>query len=199
MIGVTWYESLAFVRWVTDETHRKGLAPEAWKVRLPSEAEWEKAARGGTEVVRKPLLLSLAELTVNSHEAVAQRNPEPRRDYPWGESEGSDESDANRANYCDTGIEATSSVGCFPAGASPCGCEDLSGNVWEWTRSLYASYPYDGADGREKLEAPPSESRVLRGGSFAFDRDVVRCAFRYWDLPFVRLSFIGFRLCSSPF
>ena len=66
-------------------------------------------------------------------------------------------------------------VGSYPNGASPYGVLDMSGNVWEWTSSLWGEdnsklpefrYPYDPADGRENQEAPTSFRRVVRGGAF---------------------------------
>ena len=124
------------------------------------------------------------------------------RQYPWGE-----EPDPERANYRDTGIGATSAVGCFPGGASPDGVEDLSGNVWEWTRSLWGDewqrpdfdYPYDPSDGRENLSAGASVQRVLRGGSFYGADYFVRCAYRNWDFPSSLWDYIGFRVVVAPF
>ena len=113
------------------------------------------------------------------------------RRYPWG-----DEADPNRANYRDTGIGTTGAVGCFPGGASPYGVEDLSGDVWEWTRSLWGKYPYDPSDGREKID--DNDRRVLRGGSFGDDQWFVRCAARYRDFPDLHWDYFGLRVGVVP-
>ena len=180
VVGVSWYEALAFCRWleerlrVSDEGLRiwrgdrietLSVRSEGLAVRLPSGAEWERAARG----------------------------TDGRR-YPWGE-----EPDPNRASYDDTGIGTTSAVGCFPGGASPYGVEDLSGNVWEWTRSHYRDYPYEPEDGRENLEAGTDVPRVLRGGAFYLTVDGVRCAGRYRSFPDSRSGDGGFRVVVAPF
>ena len=120
-----------------------------------------------------------------------QDNPSPERRYPWN-----GEFDLGKANTGETGIGVTSAVGCFPAGASPYGVQDLSGNVWEWTRSLFKKYPYDAGDGREKLDDPGA--RVLRGGAFYDNHGWVRCAFRFWYFPYFRYYSIGFRVVVSP-
>jgi formylglycine-generating enzyme required for sulfatase activity/energy-coupling factor transporter ATP-binding protein EcfA2 len=170
---VTWYDALEYCSWLTQMLREWEETPEplvtllreeGWVITLPSEAEWEKAARG-----------------------------DDGRRYPWG-----NDPDPNRANYDDTGIGITSAVGCFPGGHSPYGMEDLSGNIFEWTRSLDYDYSYDPTDGRENLEA--GGSRVLRGGSFGCAAHRIRCACRYaWDGPFSRWDDSGFRVVVVPF
>jgi formylglycine-generating enzyme required for sulfatase activity len=155
VVGVTWYEAVAFCRWLTEQLPACGEPLKVWRdgqivtselgsleVILPSEMQWEKGARG-----------------VDG------------RIYPWG-----DEADPERANYDDTGIGTTSAVGAFPGGVSPYGVLDMGGNVWEWTRSLRRDYPYDPDDGRESLDA--EGLRVVRGGSFSSRGRFVRCACR---------------------
>lgn len=176
---VYWRDALAYCEWLhglleksteTPEALRRALAA-GWRVTLPSEAEWEKAARGMDG-----------------------------RIYPW---EG--EFDANRANTEESEIGGTSAVGCFPGGRSPYGVEDLSGNVWEWTRSKWGKdfnkpefkYPYAVSDGREGLE-DKNILRVLRGGSFNDGAVDARCAYRLGLYPEVRNWFRGFRLALSP-
>lgn len=195
VVGVTWYEVLAFTRWLTDRWKEQGVLPEGWAVRLPSEAEWEKAARGGREIPDRLQIISIENVKADISLPM-KKNKAPQRVYPWG-----NDPDSNRANYDEIGIGATSAVGCFPGGVSPYGCEEMSGNVWEWTRSLSRKYPYDPKDGRENLEAPEADIRVVRGGSFYLNRWDVRCSCRrmnYNDIRVVSI-FIGFRVMLSPF
>jgi formylglycine-generating enzyme required for sulfatase activity len=93
-------------------------------------------------------------------------------------------------------------VGCFPGGASyPYEVEELSGNVWEWTRSVYAAYPYP-ADGveraqREDLQASEEARRVLRGGSFLDYPRNVRGAYRLRFGPRYADFNVGFRVVMA--
>ena len=195
VVGVTWYDSLAFVGWLTARVREGAGLPDRWGIRLPSEAEWEKAARGGLELPSKPLVRALSDLrdvpTAEADPLAFTPNPRPKRTYPWGIDGETDKANANHANYCDTKIQSSSAVGCFPAGASPYGCEDLSGNVWEWTMSL--------GDGRDDLAADEKSPRVLRGGAFYDYPELARCAYRRRDLPDFRFNLAGFRLLLSPF
>jgi formylglycine-generating enzyme required for sulfatase activity len=168
VVNVSWHDAMAYCRWLSEATGKS--------IALPSEAQWEKAARGVRD----------------------------RREYPWG-----DEWDETRCNGDELGLEGTTPVGIFPEGASPYGCLDMAGNVWEWTRSLWGrwtgekaelqfGYPYEPGDGRENLEAGDDVGRVVRGGSFYLAREYARCAFRYRNLPNFDWSYGGFRVVVSP-
>ncbi len=163
-VYVTWHDAVAFCEWLTARWREAGRLGADEVVRLPTEAEWERAARGTDG-----------------------------REYPWGEWA------AGRANTLESGIHATSAVGCFAAWNSPCGCADMTGNVWEWCSSLYRPYPYRADDGREKAGA--GGSRVLRGGSWSDTREDGRSAFRDSDFPGLDIDFGGFRCClaARPF
>ena len=168
--SISWHDALKYCDWLNEQLSN-GAGPIAdlvrvggYRITLPSELEWEKAARGGLR------------------DAV----------YSWG-----DDTDANRANYDDTGINATSTVGCFPANGF--GLHDMLGNVWEWTRSHLKDYPYT-PDGRENLDVGDKVVRVVRGGSWFDPRGLARCASRTWFLPDDRYVLLGFRvvLRSAP-
>lgn len=160
MVNVSWHDALAYCRWLSDQTGKL--------ITLPSEAEWEKAARG-TDA----------------------------RKYPWG-----DRLDARLCNVWQSGVGDTTPVDLYPSGASPYGCLDMAGNVWEWTRSLYSyGYPYDPSDAtRENVDAPNNQWRVLRGGSWNTSGEDARCAYRLRCLPDLRLRVVGFRVAlrASP-
>jgi formylglycine-generating enzyme required for sulfatase activity len=156
VVYVGWHAAIAYCQWLSAKTGQT--------ITLPSEAEWEKAARGADG-----------------------------REFPWGNEW--------RDLHCNSdalGLGETTPVGLFQNGASPDGVLDLSGNVWEWTRSLYKNYQYNPQDGRESLE--DQGVRVLRGGSFDLNVRVVRCAARYWDGPDNFYWYYGFRvaLLLSP-
>ncbi len=192
VVGITWYEALAFSRWLTERWRMDDLLADCWKVRLPSEAEWEKAARGGVEIPVEVITRNVDTLK-GAHELCLAKNPEPKRLYPWDDS-----ADPNRANYDRTNINASSAVGCFAQEATPYGCLDMAGNVWEWTRSNHNHYPYIPTDGREDFSASPDVWRVLRGGAFGDVEAGLRCAVRDGGDPGDRNRYDGFRLVVSP-
>jgi len=197
VVDVNWYEAMTFCRWLGKQIK----LPKGLRLGLPSEAEWEKAARGGEQILQPALVRSLANGLIEPGESDRIRNEQDKRQYPWG-----DAFDANLANCHETQIQATSAAGCFARQPSPCGAEDMAGNVWEWTRSLWGKeakpqfrYPYDRLEDREDLNASKEVARVLRGGAWGLDTDFARCAGRYWYFPVLRDDFLGFRLVASPF
>jgi formylglycine-generating enzyme required for sulfatase activity len=161
VVQVTWHDACAWCVWASKLSGRS--------IRLPSEAEWEKASRGTDG-----------------------------RTYPWG----NEPPDAARCNF-GSQVDDTTPVGNYPGGASPYGVLDMAGNVWEWTRSVWGNYPYP-ADGtelavRENLAAGDSARRVLRGGSYYYPSEGVRCAYRNRDYPLNWDAYLGFRVVASPF
>ena len=198
VVDVSWYEALAFCRWLQARAH----LPPFFQLGLPSEAEWEKAARGGESLPAKPVVRTIASGLVEPPQPDMLPEERNQRQYPWG-----DEFNPNRANCDETKLRATSAVGCFQAGASPCGVEDMCGNTWEWTRSLWGKdwqkpsfrYPYLMDVKRESPDAPSEILRVLRGGAWGGPADGARCAYRYGGDPGYRGRLIGFRVVASPF
>jgi iron(II)-dependent oxidoreductase len=151
---VCWYEADAYARWA--------------RRRLPTEAEWEKAAR---------------------HDPATGRS----RRYPWGDAEPTPEV-ANLA-WGPVATLRPAPAGAYAAGASPYGVRQLIGDVWEWTASDFTGYPgFAAYPYREYSEVFfGSRFKVLRGGSWAVDRVACRGTFRNWDYPIRRQIFAGFR------
>ncbi|MFI0902758.1 ergothioneine biosynthesis protein EgtB [Streptomyces sioyaensis] len=151
VLHVSWYEADAYARW----TGR----------RLPSEVEWEKAARYDPATGR------------------AMR-------YPWGDEDPT----PAHANLGQRHLRPAP-IGSYPDGRSPLGVRQLIGDVWEWTASDFLPYPgFAAFPYREYSEVFfGDEYKVLRGGSFAVDAVACRGTFRNWDLPVRRQIFSGFR------
>jgi formylglycine-generating enzyme required for sulfatase activity len=154
VVLVSWDDAVAFCYWV-------GL-------RLPTEAEWEKAA---------------------SWDPAAQR----KRSYPWG-----DRWDASRCNSREGGKGGSRRVGTYsPAGDSPYGCADMAGNVWEWCADSYDAGYYAHSLSRNPQGPLSGQSRALRGGSWDPASGPMRSAIRDWLPPDYHHDLVGFRCCLS--
>ena len=155
VVHVCWYEASAFARWAGK--------------RLPTEAEWEKAAAWDLET------------------RVARR-------YPWGDLPPTED----HANL-DQRTFGPASVGAYPRGRSFFGCHQMLGDVWEWTASDFAPYPgFEAFPYHEYSEVHFDKGyKVLRGGAWATRPIAIRNTFRNWDLPQRRQIFAGFRCAAD--
>jgi iron(II)-dependent oxidoreductase len=160
------YERIPADEPVVHVSYHEAEAYAAWAGRrLPSEAEWEKAARFDPATGRS-------------------------RRFPWGDEEPS----AEHANLGQRHLRPAP-AGAYPAGASPTGVHQLIGDVWEWTSTDFHGYPgfapFPYREYSEVFFGP--EYKVLRGGSFGTDSAAIRGTFRNWDYPIRRQIFAGFR------
>lgn len=153
---LTWRDAQAYCAWLTDKSRSDGRISADEIIRLPTEPEWERAARGDQP---------------DAGEAIV---------YPWGRSWVEEAANSEEAGFNDS-----CTVGLFPKGRSPYGCYDMAGQIWEWCSTLWGEdmaspsfqYPYRN-DGREDANAAPSIRRVLRGGCFSSGKLKACCTYR---------------------
>jgi serine/threonine-protein kinase len=156
VVQVSWQDGVAFCAWASKVSGQE--------VRLPSEAEWEKAARG-----------------------------EDGRIYPWGD-QSPDKNHCNYVgNFFSIFPGGTTPVGKYsPIGDSSYGCVDMAGNVWEWVNDWYDKKYYQASPGSNPSGPASGTYRVMRGGSWDSLGIDLRVSYRYWGSP-VYWNYLGFR------
>ena len=163
VINVSWHDAVAYADWISDQTGKP--------YRLPTEAEWEYAARAGTETP----------FWTGDGVHTDQVNYDGNDDY------------GDRGAKTGVYREQTVPVGSLPA--NPWGLHEVLGNVWEWTGSAY-DQRYSGAE-LALVSKDRADSIALRGGSWYYKPRFVRAAFRLGNLPDFRFFNVGFRLART--
>lgn len=154
VVHVSFYEADAFCRWAGK--------------RLPTEAEWEKAACWSERRRAKAA-------------------------FPWGD----DPPSADRCNLLESHLWKASEIGSYPGGGSECGCQHMIGDVWEWTSSEFVGYPGFRTGFEEYNDKWFANQKVLRGGSFGTPSSSIRGSYRNFFRPDERWMFAGIRCAEG--
>jgi ergothioneine biosynthesis protein EgtB len=151
---ISFFEASAYAKWAGK--------------RLPTEAEWEKAASFNPETNSK-------------------------QDFPWGDTSP----DFASGNLFENGLWTVAPIGAYPEGRSAYGCRQMIGDVWEWTTSDYTPYPGFKSEFDEYNDKWFVGQKVLRGGSFATPRAHIRTTYRNFFYPHERWMVSGFRCAKD--
>ena len=165
-VCVSWNDANAFVKWLSKRAGRDFA--------LPTEAQWEYAARGGTDFMR---FWGTTDSVACKYANVADKDN-------W-----------NPSFPCSDGYKFTSPVGKYDP--NPFGLYDMLGNVWEWCEDVYDKNAYSKHNRNNPVVTTGGSSRVYRGGSWRNDARSVRAGNRCRDSAGNRGSYVGFRLCLS--
>ncbi len=180
---VSWNDANAFCEWLSFAGGRG--------FRLPTEAEWERAARGD-DGRRYPWGDASPCADGRGLPDFAQGF---RRAYPWGRPM---RASCRRCN-CAREFGNPTPVGSFPDGASPWGCQDMLGNVWEWCADWFAPDYYSRSPSEDPKGPETGRSKVIRGGAWDTPADTIRAALRMYDRPSGIPFFpCGFRVACEP-
>lgn len=198
--GVSWWEAQAYCAWLSAQGV---VVPDGWQVHLPTEAQWERAARGPLVAGVRPAI------------------------WPWGDAPGL--ARMNCVETPDLRPHRLLPVGCFPDAIGPTGIWDQAGNVWEWCADWFDQRGWQDA-AQETLRDPVARDRegiptymvpglddegtpipkdddwvwetghgrVVRGGGWADDASNARVSVRYRFAPAARFFDMGFRCAASP-
>ena len=177
---ISWYDARAYCEWLTKQLHHNKQIPqeireqarrEEWTVKLPSEAEWEKAARGMDGCI-----------------------------YPWGneflhDHANTDEAGLNETSAVGCFLRGVSPYGCLDMAGN---VWEWTRSLWENEREEQYRYPYKPDDGRENPDLPDNIYRVLRGGAFFSPQRLARCAYRNHYFPYGARGYNGVRVVVLP-
>lgn len=170
---ISWHDAQAYTEWLSGKTGET--------YRLPTEAEWEYAARAGTEFA-----YSWGQCTSGcKHANMADAKGQAFFD-DWA---------ARDCAPCNDGYSYTAPVAHYQA--NPFGLHDMHGNVWEWTQDTYRSYSNDDETAEHSAHSAHSDKRVYRGGSWDEEPWQIRAAYRQAAPENHRHSLIGFRVAAD--